>query len=186
MNTDIDISNVILKTKRLTLRSWKLSDLDDLYEYAKVPDVGERAGWNHHQNKEESLFILNKFVNDKKTFAIEYNGKVIGSIGIEKYDENEFPDLVNLRGREIGYVLSKDYWGMGIMTEAVKEVIKYLFEKEGLDFIVCGHFLENERSHRVQEKCDFKHVKRIKFMTRMNIEKESWLAILWRNEYNPK
>ena len=71
MNVEIDISNVILKTKRLTLRPWKLSDLDDFYEYASVDGVGQMAGWQPHKNKEETLEILQNFIKEKKTFAIE-------------------------------------------------------------------------------------------------------------------
>ena len=93
MNPSIDISNVVLKTERLILRPWKLSDLDDFFEYASVDGVGPMAGWPPHKNKDESLVILNSFINKKKTFALEYNGKVIGSIGIETYKEDELPEF---------------------------------------------------------------------------------------------
>lgn len=111
MNVEIDISNVTLKTKRLILRPWKLTDLDDFFEYASVDGVGQMAGWEPHKSKDESLEILNRFIEHKKTFALEYNGKVIGSLGIERYPENVFKEYQDLKGREIGYVLSKDYWG---------------------------------------------------------------------------
>ena len=177
MNYPIDISNVVLKTERLILRPWKLSDLDDLFEYASNPDVGPNAGWSPHKNKDESLEILNRFIDHKKTFAIEYNNKVIGSIGIELYNEKELPEYNNLKGREIGYVLSKDYWGKGIMTEGVKAVIDYLFNEVGLDFIACGHFLRNDRSRRVQEKCGFEHVRIIKYETKIGTIEESWISV---------
>ena len=80
MNVEIDISNVTLKTKRLILRPWKLTDLDDFFEYASVDGVGQMAGWEPHKSKDESLEILNRFIEGKKTFALEYNGKVIGSL----------------------------------------------------------------------------------------------------------
>ena len=44
MNTPIDISNVVLTTERLVLRPWRETDLEDLYEYAKVDGVGQMAG----------------------------------------------------------------------------------------------------------------------------------------------
>lgn len=178
MNIKVDISNIILKTERLLLRPWELKDLDDFYEYAKVEGVGQMAGWLPHKNKEESLIILNHFIEGKKTFAIVYNNKVIGSIGIEKYNEEELPKFNNKKGREIGYVLSKDYWGLGIMPEAVKEVIKFCFDVLELDFLVCGHFIDNNQSKRVQEKCGFYHYKLIKYETRYNIIKDCWLSIL--------
>lgn len=117
MNKQIDISRVALKTKRLTLRPWRLSDLQDFYEYASVDGVGQMAGWNPHQNIEESKKILEMFIRDKKTLALEYQGKAIGSIGIEEYEEENYPELDSLQGREIGYVLSKAYWGNGLMRK---------------------------------------------------------------------
>lgn len=178
MNAQIDISNVILKTNRLILRPWTLADLEDLYAYAKVDGVGQMAGWLPHANKEESLRILQRFIEGKKVFAIEYNGKVIGSLGIEKYHETELPEYADLSGRELGYVLSKDFWGLGIMPEAVKEVIRYCFEDLALDFLVCGHFTDNHQSQRVQEKCGFQHYKMVKHETRYGIVKDCWLSIL--------
>ena len=106
MNTPMDITNVILKTDRLTLRPWQESDLSDFYEYARVDGVGQMAGWLPHESKETTRMILDSFIAHKKTFALELDGKVIGSLGIELYKEDEFPELDGLRGRSIGYVLS--------------------------------------------------------------------------------
>ena len=139
MNKEIDISNVTLKTERLLLRPWRLTDLDDFYEYASVDGVGQMAGWIPHENKEKSKQILDLFINEKKTFAIEHSGKVIGSLGIEKYGmEDQLTEFENFYGREIGYVLSKDYWGHGLMPEAVCAVIDFLFKDLNLDFLICG------------------------------------------------
>ena len=182
MNVEIDISNVILKTKRLTLRPWKLSDLDDFYEYASVDGVGQMAGWQPHKNKEETLEILQNFIKEKKTFAIEHNGKVIGSLGIERYPENVFKEYQDLKGREIGYVLSKDYWGLGLMPEAVKEVIRYLFEELNLDFLACGHFVSNYQSQRVQEKCGFVHAKQVKHDNKDGSEIDCWISLLFNKK----
>lgn len=180
MNIEVDISNVVLKTERLILRPFQLEDLDDFFEYAKVDGVGQMAGWMPHKDKEETLFILNMFIEEKKTFALEYNGKVIGSLGIEKYNEKELPEFEDKKGREIGYVLSKNYWGLGLMPEAVQEVINYCFNDLNLDFLVCGHFVDNPQSQRVQEKCGFHHYKRTTFETRYGVTKDCWISILER------
>ena len=158
MNYAIDISNVVLKTERLILRPWRQEDLEDFYTYASAKEVGPMAGWKPHENREESQRILTHFIEGKHVFALEYNGKAIGSLGIEKYNEENFPEFADKKCREIGYVLSKDYWGQGLMPEAVQEVIRYLFEEIGLDLILCGHFLWNKQSHRVQEKCGFRYL----------------------------
>lgn len=166
MNKVIDISNVVLTTKRLILRPWKQTDLDDFFEYASVDGVGQMAGWNPHKTKEETQMILDSFVNKKKTFALVYEGKVIGSLGIEEYNEENYPEFDKLSGRSIGYVLSKDYWGQGLMPEAVNIVIKYLLDEVKLDFILVSHFDWNNQSRRVIEKNSFEFIKNKSFETR--------------------
>ena len=180
MNAEIDITSVVIMTDRLTLRPWEYTDLDDFYEYASVEGVGEMAGWSHHKSKDESKTILNLFIRGKKTFALVYEGKVIGSLGIEKYKEADLPELDEKRGREIGFVLSKAYWGRGLMTEAVKAVIDYLFDTVGLDFIVCGHFTDNPRSARVQQKCGFRYIKDNTYQTTYGELKPNKLNILFK------
>lgn len=174
MNAYIDISSVILETKRLILRPFKEEDLNDFYEYAKVDGVGQMAGWNPHLDIKESEFILNLFIKSKKTFAIvlKENNKVIGSIGI---DETSIEEFVNdkRKCREIGYVLSKDYWNNGYMSEAVKEVIDYCFNSVHLDYLVCCHFIENTRSKRVIEKNNFIYVRDTMYRTNNGQDKLS-------------
>lgn len=183
MNVDIDISNVILHTGRLILRPWRQEDLDDFYDYASVDGVGQMAGWKPHENKEESQMILNSFIEHKRTFALEYHGKVIGSLGIEEYNEEKFPEIADKKCREIGYVLSKEYWGQGLMPEAVREVIRYLFECVNLDMILCGHFLWNHQSGRVQEKCGFRHYAYGQFETRLGTIEDDEVNILTREQW---
>ena len=182
MNASIDISNTLLTTSRLTLRPWRESDLQDFYEYARVDGVGQMAGWKPHRNLEESRMILNSFILHKKTFALEYQGKVIGSLGIEEYSEENYPELSSRLGREIGYVLSRDYWGKGLMPEAVQAVIRWLFDEEHLDFVIVGHFDWNRQSRRVVEKCGFRYIKTTKFETRYDTVENSLEYILWREE----
>ncbi len=184
MNTPIDISTVTLKTERMILRSWCSTDLKDFYEYASVNGVGQMAGWTPHKNIEESERILAHFIEGKHVFALEYQGKVIGSLGIEEYDEKCYPELSNLRGREIGYVLSKDYWGRGLMPEAVNAVVKYLFDTVKLDFILVGHFDWNKQSARVIEKCGFKYVKKRPYETGYGTVESSEESILYRPDFS--
>jgi len=183
MNKDIDISNVVLKTERLILRPFKETDIDDFYEYAKVEGVGENAGWVHHQSIEESKQILDMFLKTNKTFAISLNDKVIGSIGIENYTEDVYPELESYKGRELGFVLSKDYWHQGIMSEACTKVIDYLFNDVDLDFIVCDYFVGNERSKGLQDKLGFKFVKTITRKTHWGEYKVTATNILTKKMY---
>ncbi len=161
MNAVVDLTNVVLETERLRLRGWEETDLEDFYEYAKVDGVGQMAGWEAHKSRQESKMILEMFIREKKTFALELkeNHKVIGSLGLENMGVLLSGKYEKWTGREVGYVLSKEYWGKGLMPEAVKRVIEFCFEEENYDYLICGHWVENIRSQRVIEKSGFRFIK---------------------------
>jgi [ribosomal protein S5]-alanine N-acetyltransferase len=97
----------------------------------------------------------------KNVFAIIYkeNNKVIGSLGLHKSWANDESVYENFKIKEIGYVLSKAYWGKGLMPEVVNAVIRFYFDKNVLDAFTIGHFSSNNQSKRVIEKCGFTFVK---------------------------
>ena len=189
MNATFKISGTIIETERLILRPFEQSDLDDFYEYASVEGVGEMAGWKHHENKEKSQSILDLFITEDKTFAIvlKENNKVIGSLGVEEYGmEQVLSEFFDYQGREIGYVLSKDYWGKGLMPEAVKAVIDYLFNVQKLDFLTCGYYVFNNQSKKVQEKCGFKPYRKLVMETRLGTKEQGILNLLVNPNKNIK
>ena len=159
MNACIDISKKTLETKDLLLRPFAEDDLLDFYAYASIQGVGEAAGWKHHESLEESKKILDFFIKEKKVFAIvdKLTHKVIGSLGIEKYKEELLPELSMLKGREIGCVLAKDYWGRGLMPSAVARVI-------------C-------------EKNHFRFIKPFISQTSLGVKKPSYLYILFKEDW---
>ena len=168
MNANVDLTGVVLETDRLIIREWSEMDLEDFFEYAKVDGVGQMAGWNPHTSIQESKTILEMFINEKMTFALELkeNHKVIGSLGLETLSLLLRDEYENLVGRELGYVLSKEYWGKGLMPEAVNRVIKFCFEQENYDYLMCSHFVINSQSKRVIEKSGFRFVKENTQITR--------------------
>lgn len=183
MNAPIDVTNIYIETPRLILRPWSEDDLADFYEYARVDGVGQMAGWMPHASIDESRNILQRFIDHKKTLALELkeNGKVIGSLGIEKAPAvPEIPE--ELLGRELGYVLSKEYWGRGLMPEAVAAVIDYCFCVLGYDYLACAHFVRNDQSRRVIEKAGFCFLKEIRHETRYGTVEDTMLYI----QYNEK
>ena len=190
MDIFIDNKNIVLETNRLILRHWEPTDLHDLYEYASIPGVGELAGWKAHSSIETSKNILNLFIENKEkntNFAIVYkeNNKVIGSISFQKSWANDEPQYANLRIKEIGYVLSKDYWGNGLVPEAAKEMIRFAFDDCNLDVVTCGHFLHNIQSRRVIEKCGFTFFKYGEYKA-IQLDKtfEHAYYILFKNQTN--
>ena len=184
MNAAFDVTDIHIETDRLILRSWQESDLEDFYEYACVDGVGELAGWEHHESVEKTRETLVDYISGKKTFALELkdNRKVIGSISLNTYVRDGLLDFVeHLSGRVIGYCLSKDYWGMGLMPEAVNAVIGYCFNRLSFDWFICTHFIRNPQSRRVIEKCGFQYVEDITHTTLMGTVEPSCMYII----YNP-
>ena len=156
MDIQFDVTKVTLETPRLLLRAFREEDAADFFAYASVPGVGEMAGWNHHESMEDTHRVLGMFLTEKNVFALVHkeSGRVIGSLGLHVADTQGTP-YEEKRCKEIGYVLSKAYWGKGLMPEAVGEVIRYCFEELGAEVLTVGHFEGNDHSRRVIEKCGF-------------------------------
>ncbi|WLD93064.1 GNAT family N-acetyltransferase [Alkalihalobacillus sp. AL-G] len=142
----------VLETERLILRKVTTEDLEDMYAYGSNDKVSRYVTWNTHRSlsdtKEFLDFVLQGYEDRKlAVWGIEYkeNGRLIGTIDFVSWNPKQ-------QHAEIGYVLSQDYWGKGIMTEAAKEIIKFGFEKMELTRIQARCFLENIGSERVMEK----------------------------------
>ena len=143
-----------LETERLILREFRESDAEDLYEYARDPEVGPNAGWKPHESLDESRDVLKYFIEGGKDWAIEDKAthKVIGTIGLYKCKREGYKS-----DHELGYALSRAYWGRGIMTEAASAIVDYAFA-HGVKTLLVAHFDFNDRSRRVIEKLGFSKV----------------------------
>jgi len=161
MDFPLDVTDIVIETERLTLRAFAKADLQDLYNYARVPGVGEMAGWPHHESIETTRTILDIFLANRDVFALWHKAdkKVIGSLGLHSAWINREEEYKHLKAKNIGYVLSKDYWGKGLMPEALQAVIHYGFTTLEMEAFSIEHFVENAQSRRVIEKCGFKFVK---------------------------
>lgn len=145
-----------IETERLRIRPWTMEDLEDFYAYCKDPDVGPNAGWKPHESIGESKGILESWVRGSDTdfiWALEdkESGKAVGSLGL--HEEDRRPKVPGCK--MLGYVLSKEYWGKGLMTEAANAIIDYAFRELKLRILTVNHFTFNRRSRSVIEKCGF-------------------------------
>lgn len=137
----------------ITLRQFKLSDIDDFIEWAGNPKVTQFCRWNAYTSRDDALNFLNEVINSHPWYrAICVNDRPIGSIyvtpaGTVGKDE---------RRGEISYQLSEKYWGKGIATKAVKMVSSCMFkELKYLDRVEGLVFSENTASQKVLEKAGF-------------------------------
>lgn len=144
-----------METDRILLRHWQESDADVLYEYAKEPELGERAGWPPHKSREESLEIIRTVFDNPTTWAIvlKETGKVVGAMG---YGPSCDCSLPSREGEPtVGYWIGKPFWGKGICTEALRLMIRHIRATTDIKSLVSGHFTDNPASGRVMEKCGF-------------------------------
>jgi ribosomal-protein-alanine N-acetyltransferase len=142
----------VLSTPRLILRALQLSDLDDLYEYASDPEIDQYVPWEHYKNIDEACENLNEFLE-------EYEKDGLGAWGIEHRTDKKLIGIINTsiphrinRRVELGYTISRAYWGQGLATEAVKALIEFGFEKMDLVRIEAVVLSAHRASARVVEK----------------------------------
>jgi RimJ/RimL family protein N-acetyltransferase len=147
----------MLQTKRLILRRWEDSDAESLFTYAKDPEVGPIAGWPPHQSVEESLAVIRNVLNGREAYALclKSDHKAIGAIELKL---NGHTDMTTRDDEcELGYWLGKPFWGLGLMPEAVSEILRHAFEDIGMTKVWVGYYEGNTKSKRVLEKCGFRY-----------------------------
>ena len=146
---------MILETDRLIIRGIKESDLEDYHEYSSQEGIGESAGWRHHTSIDMSKMSIYHKARSGIFQAIELKeeNKVIGHISINDDSEDDRDDV-----KELGFVLNRNYHNRGIMTEAVLEMIDYLFSN-GINIIYACCSIDNLASKHLIEKCGFKFIK---------------------------
>ncbi|EOT39002.1 GNAT family N-acetyltransferase [Enterococcus dispar] len=149
--------NTVLETTRLHLRPLKITDAQDMYEYASDEETTRYVFQQHRSLDDTKFAIANYFMAEPLgKYAIEEkkSGKMIGTIDLRVES--------NYGRGEIGYTLNKAYWGQGIMPEAAFALLALGFDKMKLVSIGAYHNLENRKSGRVMEKLGMKKVTEIK------------------------
>ena len=145
----------MLKTNRLILRRFEESDAENIYEYAKDPDIGPIAGWPPHTSVSESLDVIRNVFSAAECYAVclKEDGKAIGAIELKLNGHTDMTDRDD--ECELGYWLGKPFWGQGIMPEAAREMLRHAFMDLSMQKVWCGYYDGNTKSKRVQEKCGF-------------------------------
>lgn len=138
-----------------SLREWKLNDAQNLalaINNKKVLDNlrdGIPYPYTEQDGKDFITAMLSADKNSTFAFAIEIEGKVVGSIAVFRQNN------IHFKTAELGYYLAEEYWGKGIMTEAVKQVCKCVFDNSDIIRIYAEPFAHNIGSCRVLEKAGF-------------------------------
>ncbi|MCW0997484.1 GNAT family N-acetyltransferase [Streptococcus anginosus] len=145
-----------IETERLYLRQRLVSDAEDIFAYASLPEVTWPAGFPPAESvEEEENYLENimpkRWIEQKipSGYGICLKGtdEVIGSVDFNHRHEDDV--------LEIGYTLHPDYWGRGYVPEAARALIDLGFKDLGLHKIELVCFGYNVQSQRVAEKLGF-------------------------------
>ena len=139
--------------ERCTIRPWRLDDASSLVRYANNRKVSlvVRDAFPHPYTIEDAYDFLQSATNAQPATksCIEVEGLAAGGIGMRPGQD------VNRHTAALGYWLAEEFWGRGIMTEAVAAFTDFCFENFSLHRISAEMFANNPASARVLEKADF-------------------------------
>lgn len=139
------------------IRKWKLSDAKDLaiaLSNRKVQDnLRDGLPYPYTEQDGEDYISAMLSANGDETFAfaITVDNKVVGSIGVFRQGN------IHRQTAELGYYVAEEYWGKGIMTEAVKQICECVFDKSDIIRIYAEPFAYNIASCQVLEKAGFRY-----------------------------
>jgi len=136
------------------LREWKIEDVNSLVKYANNWEIAKNLTdkFPYPYTKNDGLSFI-KFATEEKSnyiFAIDVNGEACGGIGLHPQTD------IHKKNAELGYWLGSPFWGNGIITSAIKEVVKLGFNNLEIDRIFARPFNSNIPSQKVLEKSGFK------------------------------
>ncbi len=144
---------------KFTLRPWQPSDATSLVRYANNPLIAQflTNGFPHPYSLDHAISFIEHVSqqNPTQVFAIDVNGEAIGSIGL--YPQSDIME----KNLELGYFLGEPFWGHGISTQAVLQMIPYGFQHFDVVRIFARPFGNNPASQRVLEKAGFQLEARI-------------------------
>lgn len=139
------------------IRKWKLTDAKDIavaLSNKKIQD-NLRDGLPYPYSEQDGIDFISSMLsaNEDETFAfaITLDDKAIGSIGVFRQQN------IHRQTAEIGYYIAEEYWGKGIMTDAVKQICEYVFKNSDILRIYAEPFAYNTGSCRVLEKAGFQY-----------------------------
>ena len=157
------IGTQMLQTERLILRRFVESDAEAMFQnWASSPENLTYVTWDPHPDVEVTRNSIRNWVASyvnpnyyKWAICLKENPEqVIGDISIVEMNEKD-------SSCEIGYILGKNYWGRGMMTEALKAVLDFCFTQAGFQKGRARYASLNPASGRVMEKAGMSYLKTI-------------------------
>lgn len=136
-----------------SLRQWNENDVDSLVKYANNIHISSRLTnkFPHPYTIEHAKWFI-AFANShepKHVMAVDIHGEACGGIGIHPQED------IYGKNAELGYWLGEPFWGKGIITSAILQMIEYGFNSFDIHRIYARPFRSNLASQKVLEKAGF-------------------------------
>jgi [ribosomal protein S5]-alanine N-acetyltransferase len=136
---------------RALIRSWRAGDEVSLARHANNREIWRnlRDTFPHPYTLADAQNYVSRHVKagDVSNLAIEIHGSAVGGIGLRRMSDED---------AEIGYWLSQDYWGLGVMTEAVQVITQFGLTELCYIAIRASVYEWNPASARVLEKAGYR------------------------------
>lgn len=141
-----------------TLRKFTELDLENLVKYANNYNIAKflTNGFPHPYTEEDGKSFLSIAISQPCIFTIDVAGEAVGAIGL--YLQTD----IHEKSAELGYWLAEPFWGKGIITQAIQEVVEHGFKTFDIVRIYARPFSTNLASQRVLEKAGFANEARLK------------------------
>ena len=140
---------VEIRTEHLILRRYRLEDAGQLYEYlGRDPKMYQYSGWNPYATPEMTQETVRRFIEsyDKAhsySWVMDVDDVIVGTIGAYDYECGRI---------EVGFSVVQGWQGRGFATEALRKILEYLTENEGISCVTAWCASENTGSRKVLEK----------------------------------
>ena len=142
-----------LETERLWLRQATQKDAEALFAVFADPKVTQFHDLNTFTQIDEAIGVIERRAKGFESgrgirwgIACKSDNNLIGSCGFT-WDREA-------NAAEVGYELASQFWRQGIMSEALRAILQYGFDK-GVEFVIAQIMLENVASRRLLEKLGF-------------------------------
>lgn len=148
-----------IETDRLILRRYVIEDADAMYKnWASDSEVTKFLIWQPHSSVDVSRGIIENWLkeySDEKYYqwaiVLKDNGnEPIGDISVVHMKED-------ISMVHIGYCLGRAWWRRGIMSEALKAVMDFMFDTVEVNRVESRHDPMNPNSGKVMQKCGMKY-----------------------------
>ena len=141
----------VLQTERVTLRPWRPTDAEAVFDYARRPEATRYMLFDTHRTLQDAIdFVGTAPTSPYRGYAVTIGNDdvAMGGCGLHPVPEHQ--------KSEIGYILHPDIWGQGYGSEIARELVRHGFMDLGYQRLYARVDERNIASRRVLENAGMK------------------------------